>query len=116
MTTQSRQGLPKTLSVLASATYVPYCWLLFKDWPWSPHHWGWIKSWLGLPAMGFRARFWTQYEFETELILTHVTSAVLLIALTLVARRSRRALWITAGIVLGVSLLNSGYCRALYLM
>lgn len=111
-----RQTLPKTIGVLLLALYAPYSWLLFKDWPWSSHHWGWIKSWGGLPAMMPRTQFWTHYEFETEVVLMYITTAVSLLVLTLVARRTKRALWWTAGIVLALSLLNSGYCRALYVM
>ncbi len=111
----TRPTLPKTIGILLLVLYTPYSWLLFKDWPWSSHHWGWIKSWLGLPAMMPRTQLWNQYEFETEVLLMHIATAVMLVVLTLVARRSKRALWVTVGTVLVFSLLNAAYCRALYL-
>ncbi len=116
MTSNQKPGWAKTIGLLSAVVYAPYTWLLFKDWPWSSHHWGWIQSWPGLPAMRVRTRFWTQFEWETEVALMYATTAVVLGVLSLIARRSKRAFWATLSIALVYSLLNSAYCRALYLM
>lgn len=96
----------RVLAALLVCAYAPYAWLLGMDYPWSEYRWLWFKMWPIL--LGLLPRFIVPHTTAAEGLAIMAAATGLILALAIwSARRSRRALFITAGVLLTLSLLNS---------
>ncbi|MGI9014131.1 MAG: hypothetical protein ACR2GY_07770 [Phycisphaerales bacterium] len=85
---------------------LPYCWVLFDDWPLSDYRMTWVKTWLGLPALlgiWVMRRLGLDPSFQWEVVTMHAITAVAFVLLVWIASRG----WIRFAIVLAGLLLYS---------
>ena len=72
--------------------WMPYCWLVFIDYPWSDYRWFWIERWPvlpGLPSM-LVVRPLGIESSGTETLMMGCMTALLAFVAVVAARRSHR--------------------------
>jgi hypothetical protein len=107
--------------VMFVATYAPYSWLLFIDYPWSDYRMSWIIMWPGLPVllpaheMGRSIGLPDPNDFPGKIVIDSVGVALWLL-LSWIGSGGRKRLIVITVAVLALSLLNSWGLYHLFLM